>query len=58
MAHKLAAVLPASHRPKVRNAETGLRKLMLGRSDLYVDFADIVARCWSGPTSAMPASAP
>ena len=42
MAHKLAAVLPASQLSEVRNAETGLRKLMLGRSDLYVDFADIV----------------
>jgi hypothetical protein len=42
MAHKLAAVLPASQSSEVRNAETGLRKLMLGRSDLYVDFADIV----------------
>jgi ABC-type amino acid transport substrate-binding protein len=42
IAQKLADVLPASQLSEVRNAETGLRKLVLGRSDLYVDFADIV----------------
>lgn len=42
IAQKLAAVLPAGQLSEVRNAETGLRKLVLGRSDLYVDFADIV----------------
>ncbi|MRW89573.1 hypothetical protein GJ699_06215 [Duganella sp. FT80W] len=39
---KLAAVVPADRLGGVRNAETGLRKLLLGRSDIYVDMADTV----------------
>lgn len=43
VASKLAAVLPPSRLAEVRNAETGLRKLVLGRSDLYVDVEDSIA---------------
>jgi len=42
ISRKLAAVVPAGNLTEVRNAETGLRKLMLGRSDLYVDVEDTV----------------
>jgi hypothetical protein len=42
MARKLQAVVPAAQLGGVRNAETGLRKLVLGRSDIYVDVADTV----------------
>lgn len=43
IASKLAEVLPPSQLAEVRNAETGLRKLVLGRSDLYVDIEDSIA---------------
>lgn len=39
MARKLALVVPAGGLTDVRNAETGLRKLVRGRSDIYVDVA-------------------
>jgi hypothetical protein len=39
IARKLAAMVPADRLTDVRNAETGLRKLVLGRSDVYVDNA-------------------
>lgn len=39
---KLAAVVAPGYLGGVQNAETGLRKLALGRSDLYVDVADTV----------------
>jgi hypothetical protein len=39
---RLAAVVPAANLSQVRNAETGLRKLALGRSDVYVDIEDSV----------------
>ena len=42
MAKKLAAVVPAQRLTSTRDAETGLRKLLLGRSDIYVDVADNV----------------
>lgn len=49
MASKLAAVLPPSQLAEVRDAETGLRKLVLGRSDLYVDVEDSVAPMLARP---------
>lgn len=42
MAQKLAAVLRPEQLSGVRTAETGLRKLIRGRSDVYVDISDIV----------------
>lgn len=39
---KLAAVLPATHLTAVQTSETGLRKLMLGRTDLFVDTAEVI----------------
>ncbi|MRW82865.1 hypothetical protein GJ698_02010 [Pseudoduganella sp. FT26W] len=39
IARKLTTVVPADRLTDVRNAETGLRKLVLGRSDVYVDNA-------------------
>lgn len=42
IARKLAAVVPAERLVGVRNAETGLRKLALDRSDIYVDMTDTV----------------
>ncbi|MYM67276.1 hypothetical protein GTP45_10585 [Pseudoduganella sp. FT55W] len=42
ISRKLAAVVSPANLGEVRNAETGLRKLVLGRSDLYVDVEDTV----------------
>jgi hypothetical protein len=42
IARKLAVVVPPANLSEVRNAETGLRKLVLGRSDIYVDVEDTV----------------
>lgn len=39
---RLAAVLPPGAFAGVLNAELGLRKLVIGRSDLYIDAAEIV----------------
>jgi hypothetical protein len=49
IASRLAAVVPAANLSQVRNAETGLRKLILGRSDLYVDIEDSVAPLLARP---------
>jgi polar amino acid transport system substrate-binding protein len=40
--HKLMAVLPAVHLSAVQTSETGLRKLVLGRTDLYVDTVEAI----------------
>lgn len=39
---KLMAVLPAASLSAVQNSETGLRKLVLGRTDLYVDTVESI----------------
>ncbi|MFS2002541.1 hypothetical protein ACEN9F_02850 [Duganella sp. CT11-25] len=39
---KLMAVLPAAHLTAVQTSETGLRKLVLGRTDLYIDTAEAI----------------
>ncbi|MYM22122.1 hypothetical protein GTP46_05630 [Duganella sp. FT135W] len=49
MTRKLAAVVAPANLSEVRNAETGLRKLVLGRSDLYVDVEDTVTSLLSWP---------
>ncbi|SHM71310.1 hypothetical protein SAMN05192549_102294 [Duganella sacchari] len=42
MGKKLAAVVPAANLTSVRSAQLGLRKLALGRIDLYVDNIEVV----------------
>lgn len=39
---RLATVIPAAQISDTRDALSGLRKLIIGRSDVYVDFIDIV----------------
>ena len=39
---RLMAVVPATSLSAVQNSETGLRKLMLGRTDLYVDTVEAI----------------
>jgi ABC-type amino acid transport substrate-binding protein len=46
---KLMAVLPAAHLSAVQTSETGLRKLVLGRTDLYVDTAEAIEPLLASP---------
>jgi ABC-type amino acid transport substrate-binding protein len=39
---KLMAVVPATSLSAVQNSETGLRKLILGRTDLYIDTVEAI----------------
>lgn len=47
--HKLMAVLPAARLSAVQTSETGLRKLVLGRTDLYVDTAEAIEPLLASP---------
>jgi ABC-type amino acid transport substrate-binding protein len=47
--HKLMAVLPAVHLSAVQTSETGLRKLVLGRTDLFVDTVESIEPLLAGP---------
>jgi len=38
---RLAGVVPASHTAPTHNTETGMRKLMVERADIYIDYRDI-----------------
>jgi polar amino acid transport system substrate-binding protein len=46
--HKLMAVLPAVHLSAVQSSETGLRKLVLGRTDLFVDTVEAIEPLLAG----------
>lgn len=46
---KLMAVLPPARLSAVQNSETGLRKLALGRTDLYVDAAESIEPLLASP---------
>lgn len=46
---RLAAVMPAAQTSGTRDAMSGLRKLIIGRSDVYVDFIDIVDTLLANP---------
>ena len=46
---KLTAVLPAAHLSAVQTSETGLRKLVLGRTDLFVDTAETIEPLLASP---------
>ncbi|MYM68605.1 hypothetical protein GTP45_17445 [Pseudoduganella sp. FT55W] len=46
---RLATVIPAEQTSGTRDAVSGLRKLIIGRSDVYVDFVDIVDTLLASP---------
>ena len=47
--HKLMAVLPEIHLSAVQTSQTGLRKLVLGRTDLFVDTVEAIEPLLADP---------